>query len=114
MRIWIKVNDSSPGNIVESGIDFVSVADSGSTLPVTILPTDRNFLNAYPIPTKQTVRLDYQMNSNEYLIITTLSGQIIEYISVPRGKGFVDIELPHAGMYVARMGNKTVRIIRSE
>ncbi len=114
MRIWIKVNDSSPGNIVESGIDFVSVADSGTTLPFTILPTDRNFLTAYPIPTQKTVRLDYQMNADEYLIISSLSGQIVEYISVPRGKGFVDIELPHAGMYVARLGNKTVRIIRSE
>jgi choice-of-anchor B domain-containing protein len=124
MQIKIWIADSSPGHILEGGIDAFRIDDAVSTTEIQ----ENWTIKAYPNPFNSTLNVDFQLDKyikNAQLKIFNIMGQVLAVKKMENtvdvgnpdafGKGVVSLnENLEAGIYFIRLeaDNKVSRTIR--
>ncbi len=115
MKVYFKVNDSSPGNIIESAIDLVMIRDTASaTTAIYNIELANTAINYYPNPFTNNIQMEYQSDiSNPVLSVHNTLGQLIESRSLDQSEGTLQIGKNwSSGIYLVTIGNRTVRVIK--
>lgn len=117
MRVYFQVNDAS-GTALEALVDLFEISDSNAT-SVHVLPTQDINVNYYPNPFKQSIQLDYEIDNNNLqnisLEVYNTLGQIVERQILPPVSSQLNLGRHwEAGIYFIKIGNKTIKVIKSE
>lgn len=116
MHIFFKINDSSPANILEAGIDVVAITDTATMLPIQRLqPLAATQINYYPNPFGESLQIEYHSEATTppTLQVHNTLGQLIEQRSLSTLSGNIQLgQSWSTGIYWVTIGNKTVKVLK--
>lgn len=117
MKIYFKINDSNPGNVLEAGVDVVEIRDTVSTnTAIHTLESPNTTLDYYPNPFHNQIQVDFQSDlSSPRLLVHNTLGQLIESRRLSQSEGTLQLgEKWSTGIYLISVGNQTVRVIKTQ
>jgi hypothetical protein len=101
---------------INEGLYSYDVYSLPGTLPASIANSGQMeepgiALSAYPVPAREVVHLDYQLNEDQRtgtLEITNAQGQIVQKISLGDSRGVVSIPVSQyaGGVYMVKINTK--------
>ncbi|MGQ0829369.1 MAG: choice-of-anchor B family protein [Bacteroidota bacterium] len=107
MRLYVRTADASPGHVLEAGFDkFVitegatEITEHNSNVPVSIYP------NPFTRETTISYELKNKLHNNASIILTDITGRIVDKISLTQLNGTVILQPSiNAGVYFVKILN---------
>ena len=107
MRIYVRTADASPGHIVEAGFDKFLISEG----PTVVTEVNNNLpVSVYPNPFTEEINIRYELKNkltgNAFIIITDITGRIVEKTFLVQSKGTVRLSPSvNVGVYFIKIIN---------